>query len=83
MAGMFVADTGLMPMDLRDVVEQEQFDSFYESNGVNAVEDKIALLKKSMKIRAIRYDEDETLEEMLDGLEASALLGYWKAYREV
>jgi len=36
-------------------------------------------LKKAMKIRAMLCDEDETPEEVLSGLEESALLGYWKA----
>jgi len=67
-------------VDLRDIVEQSQFENLYRANGLNCVEDKINYLKKTMKIRAICCDEEETPEEILSGLEESALLGYWKAY---
>ena len=66
-------------MTLHEVSAQEQFDQFYKSNNVSTVSEKISYLKKAMKIRAMLWDEDETSEEILAGLEESALLGYWKA----
>jgi len=66
-------------MTLHEVSEQGQFDEFYKSNNVLTVEEKIDYLKRAMKVRAMLRDEDETPEEVLAGLEESALLGYWKA----
>jgi len=66
-------------MTLFEVSEQGQFDEFYKSNNVLTVDDKIDYLKRAMKVRAMLLDEDETPEEVLAGLEESALLGYWKA----
>ena len=66
-------------MTLYEVSSQEQFEGYYQSNNLHTVEDKINDLKDAMKIRAMLHDEDETLEEVLAGLEESALLGYWKA----
>ena len=66
-------------MTLHEVRSQEQFEDYYQSNNLQAVEDKINYLKNTMKIRAMLCDEDETPEEVLAGLEESALLGYWKA----
>jgi len=66
-------------MTLHEVNAQEQFEEYYKSNKLETIPDKINYLKKAMKIRAMLCDEDETEEEVLAGLEESALLGYWKA----
>ncbi|MDR1148825.1 MAG: hypothetical protein LBK66_09360 [Spirochaetaceae bacterium] len=66
-------------MTLHEVSLQEQFKEYYQSNNLQTVEDKINYLKNAMKIRAVLHDEDETSDELLCGLEESALLGYWKA----
>ena len=66
-------------MMLHDVSSQEQFEEYYQSNNVQTVEDKINYLKNAMKVKAMLCDENETSEEVLAGLEESALLGYWKA----
>ena len=66
-------------MTLYDVSSQEQFEEYYQSNNLQAVEDRINYLKNDMKIRAIWHEEGETPAEILAGLEESALLGYWKA----
>jgi hypothetical protein len=66
-------------MTLHEVSEQEQFDEYYRSNNLSTTTEKIDYLKKAMKVRAMLSDEDETEEEILSGLEESALLGYWKA----
>jgi hypothetical protein len=80
MVSALMADKAPGFMDLRDVVERGQFEAFYHSNGLHSIEDRISHLKKSMKIRATYCDEEETPKEVLDGLEETALLGYWKAY---
>ena len=66
-------------MTLHEVSSPEQFEEYYKSNSLQTIEDKISYLRKVMKIRAILRDEDETPEEILVGLEESALLGFWKA----
>lgn len=66
-------------MILHDVTKWEQFDEFYKSNNINTVDEKINYLIRAMKIRAMLSEESETPEEVLAGLEESALLGYWKA----
>jgi hypothetical protein len=66
-------------MTLHEVNGSEQFEEYYRSNNLVTVTDKINYLKKAMKIKAILNDEDETQDEILTGLEESALLGYWKA----
>jgi len=66
-------------MTLHDVGAPEQFEEYYKSNNLQTVNEKIDYLKKAMKIRAMLCDEDETPEEVLSGLEESALIGYWKA----
>ena len=66
-------------MTLHEVRSQEQFEDYYQANNLQAVEEKINYLKNAMKVRAMLCDEDETPEEILAGLEESALLGYWKA----
>jgi len=66
-------------MTLHDAGAPEQFEEYYKSNNLQTIEEKIDYLKKAMKIRAMLCDEDETPEEVLSGLEESALLGYWKA----
>ena len=66
-------------MTLHEVSSQNQFDEYYKSNNLQTIPEKIDYLKKAIKIRAMLCDEDETDEEVLSGLEESALLGYWKA----
>ena len=66
-------------MTLHEVNTPERFTEFYKSNNVSTIEEKINYLKKAMKVRAMLCDEEETPEEILAGLEESALLGYWKA----
>jgi len=66
-------------MTLHEVDKPEQFEEYYKSNNLQTTEEKINYLKKAMKIRAMLSDEDETEDEVLSGLEESALLGYWKA----
>jgi len=66
-------------MTLHEVTAQRQFEEYYKSNNLQTTDAKISYLKKAMKIRAMLCDEDETPEEVLSGLEESALLGYWKA----
>ena len=66
-------------MTLHEVSAPEQFEEYYKSNNLQTIPDKIDYLKKAMKIRAMLCDEDETPEEVLSGLEESALIGYWKA----
>lgn len=66
-------------MTLQEVSEQEQFEEYYRLNGLLTTDDKISNLKKVMKVRAMLCDEDETPNEVLSGLEESALLGLWKA----
>lgn len=67
-------------MTLHDVSTLEQFGEYYKSNNLVTIADKINYLKKAMKIRAMLCDDNETPEEVLSGLEESALLGYWKTY---
>jgi hypothetical protein len=66
-------------MTLHEVSAPEQFEEYYRSNNLQTVSDRINYLKNAMKIRAMLHDEDETQNEILAGLEESALLGYWKA----
>jgi hypothetical protein len=66
-------------MTLHEVSSAEEFEEYYRSNNIQTTDAKISYLKKAMKVRAMLYDEDETPEEVLAGLEESALLGFWKA----
>jgi len=66
-------------MRLHEVKFPNQFDEYYKSNNLQTVPERINYLKNEMKVRAMLSDEDETPEEILSGLEESALLGYWKA----
>jgi hypothetical protein len=66
-------------MQLRNVVEREDLEQLYEKNNLTTCEQKIAYLVATMKIRAMRCDEEESPEENLAGLEEVALLGDWKA----
>jgi hypothetical protein len=66
-------------MTLHEVSEPKQFEEYYKSNNLLTVDEKINYLKNAMKIRAMLRDEDETPDEILAGLEESALLGFWKA----
>jgi hypothetical protein len=66
-------------MTLHDVNAPEQFEAYYKSNNLQTTDAKISYLRNAMKIRAILCDEVETPEEVLAGLEESAILGFWKA----
>jgi len=66
-------------MTLHEIISQNQFDEYYKSNNLQTVPEKIDYLRKAMKVRAMLCDDVETPEEVLSGLEESALLGYWKA----
>jgi hypothetical protein len=66
-------------MQLIDVQAREDFGRLYEEHQLTTYEDKISYLVASMKIRAMRCDEEETPEENLSGLEELALLGDWKS----
>jgi len=66
-------------MTLHEVISQNQFDEYYKSNNLQTVPEKIDYLRKAMKVRAMLCDDVETPQEVLSGLEESALLGYWKA----
>jgi hypothetical protein len=81
MSNALVMDVGGVITDLRDVEDQSQFEGLYRSKGLRDTADKIGYLKTAMKIRATCCDDPETPEEILAGLEETALLGYWKAYR--
>jgi len=66
-------------MTLYEVNTPEKFEEYYRSNNLLTVSDKINSLKNTMKVKAILCDEEETEEEILSGLEESAILGCWKA----
>jgi hypothetical protein len=66
-------------MRLHEVSAPEQFEEYYRSNNLQTTDAKISYLKNAMKIRAMLCDEAETPEEVLAGLEESALHGFWKA----
>ena len=66
-------------LQLKDVETQEQFAEYYRQNNLKTPEEKIAKLRKDMKIIAIRSEYGEKPDELLDSLEESALLGYWRA----
>jgi len=65
-------------MTLHDVSSQEHFEEYYKFNNLQTTDEKINYLKRAMKIRAMISEEDETPQEILSGLEESALFGYWK-----
>jgi len=65
-------------MTLHEVSLPGQFEEYYKSNNLQTIDEKINYLTKAMKIRAMLCDEYETPQEVLAGLEESALLGYWK-----
>ncbi|MDR3012783.1 MAG: hypothetical protein LBU70_06200 [Chitinispirillales bacterium] len=66
-------------MQLQEVVDRSQFEEYYRSNNLNTDSEKINRLIRTMKIRAMRCDDQETPEELLAGLEETALFGCWKA----
>jgi len=66
-------------MKLHDVEQREQLEAYYAANNLQTTEAKIDNLTKTMKVRAIRHEEPVTKEEVLAGLEESAILGNWKA----
>jgi len=51
----------------------------YSLNNLLTVEDRINYLKRIMKIRAVISEDEETLEEILAGLEESYNFGFWRA----
>ena len=65
-------------MTLHDVQEKGQLSAYYTEKNLQTIEQKIDNLTKTMKIRATKCDEAETKEEILAGLEETALLGNWK-----
>jgi len=66
-------------MRLQEVEQQEQFARYYSENNLQNIEAKIDNLTKTMKVRAMRWEEEPAKEEVLAGLEESVLLGNWKA----
>ena len=66
---------------LADVEEQMDFKELYSTQGLVAIEDKIAFLNKELGIIATRCEQEETLEEELLGLEEFALLHPWYCQR--
>jgi len=64
---------------LQEVNTKTELKEFYKFNNLLTVEAKINQLIKTMKIRAMLGENEKTPEEILAGLEESALLGYWKA----
>jgi len=66
-------------MTLHDVEQREQFARYYAENNLQTTEARIDNLTKIMKVRAIRHEEPVSKEEVLAGLEESAMLGNWKA----
>lgn len=66
-------------MTLQEVNTKTELKEFYKFNNLLTVEAKINQLIKTMKIRAMLGENEKTPEEILAGLEESALLGYWKA----
>jgi len=67
-------------MILHSVENKEQLEAYYSEKNLQTVEEKIKHLTKAMKIRAIRCDEAETLEEALGGLEEMVMFGSWRAF---
>jgi hypothetical protein len=65
-------------MTLHDIERHEQFKEYYAANNLNDIDEKIDNLTRTMKIRATRCDETEGPEEILAGLEETALFGNWK-----
>jgi len=65
-------------MQLHDVGNREQLNAYYAACNLSKTEEKIDNLTRTMKIRATRYDQPAKPEEILAGLEESALLGNWK-----
>ena len=65
-------------MELRDLTKLEQFAEYYKEKNLQTISAKIDHLKEVMKIRAVRYEYGATQDEMLMGLEDSALLGSWR-----
>jgi len=66
-------------MRLQEVEQPEQFARYYAENNLQSTEARIDNLTKTMKVRATRWEEEPAKEEVLAGLEESALLGNWKA----
>jgi hypothetical protein len=66
-------------MTLQDVESRDQFKAYYAEKNLQTTEAKIDNLTKTMKVRATRHEEPVTKEEILAGLEESAMLGNWKA----
>jgi len=65
--------------NLRAVKTREDFDGYYNSNGITSVDDKIHRLIEDMGVKAMISEDEETPDEVLAGLEESALRGFWRA----
>jgi len=65
-------------MRLEDITERDQLAEYYGERDLTTTKAKIVNLKETMQIRAIRYGSEVTAEEMLEGLEESAVSGNWK-----
>jgi len=66
-------------MTLYEVTTKKELREHYKTNNLSTIEAKIKYLIKTMKIRAMLGDNNKTPEQILAGLEESALMGYWKA----
>ncbi|MDR0881926.1 MAG: hypothetical protein LBP55_05230 [Candidatus Adiutrix sp.] len=62
---------------LSDVKDFDDFKALYEGNNLSTDESKIAFLINAMKIKAIRYEEEESPGTKLLGLEEFALMHPW------
>jgi len=66
-------------MNLQDVETRDQLDAYYAQNNLYTPEERIRNLTETMKVKATRWDEEPTEEEILAGLQESVLLGNWRA----
>lgn len=69
-----------MGKELHNIHERAEFAPFYEKWGIVQIEDKIACLKKVLKILASRSDEKDNPEEELMGLEDFVMSHLWEAF---
>jgi len=68
-------------MNLRNITSPDQFSDYYQTNNLITAEDKIAHLKKEMGIKFTSTERSgASLEEVLTGLEESALYGSWRVF---
>jgi hypothetical protein len=66
-------------MTLFDVETKDGLVQCYEQNGLKDTKSKIDYLISSMKVKAMRWEDGDSLDERLESLEDMALLGYWRA----